>query len=81
MKSQGSNKINATCTAQMVVSENPDGSYIVQYTSTHCGHDCNIGRLTLTKEERASIAGELFLIHIEVYLSSFLESHIPKYYL
>lgn len=58
IKSQGSNKINATCTAQMVVSENPDSSYDVHYTSTHCDHSCNIGRLSLTKEERASIAGK-----------------------
>jgi len=58
MKIQGSNKINATCTAQMVVSEHLDGSFMVKYTSTHCDHGCNIGRLTLTKEERTSIAGE-----------------------
>lgn len=58
MKSQGTNKINGTCTAQMIVSENPDGSYKVIYTSTHYDHGCNIGRLSLTKVERASIAGK-----------------------
>lgn len=58
IKSQGSNKINATCTAQIIVSVNPDGSYEAHYTSNHCDHGCNIGRLSLTKEERASIAGK-----------------------
>lgn len=58
IKSQGSNKINATCTAQMVVSKNPNSSYIVRYTSTHCDHGRNIGRFSLTKKERASNAGK-----------------------
>lgn len=48
MKNQGSNEINTTYIAQMVMSENPDGSYIVHYTSTHCDPRCNIDHLTLT---------------------------------
>jgi len=57
MKSQGTNKIYASCSSQMVVTQESSGAVTVRYVQQHVNHSCNIGRLNLTEDERASIAG------------------------
>lgn len=56
LKSTGTKKIKCTCPASMTVVVNAEG-YHVTYVSTHDGHLNDICHLTLTKNERRSLAG------------------------
>ena len=63
LKSQGSNKINASCPSQIICKEYPQGEVRVSFINGHHGHDKeNLGHLQLTKDERAAIAGKLVSI-------------------
>uniref|UniRef100_A0A6P7GTX0 Uncharacterized protein LOC114346396 n=1 Tax=Diabrotica virgifera virgifera TaxID=50390 RepID=A0A6P7GTX0_DIAVI len=55
-KISGSNKINAHCPAKMKVITHPTGEIIVEFFKTHVGHQNEVGRMRLSKEEREEIA-------------------------
>ncbi|XP_075224308.1 uncharacterized protein LOC142326071 [Lycorma delicatula] len=59
LKSQGSQKINGTCPASILVNETEHGECNVQYISTHVGHNADIDHLNLTPTERCNIAAEI----------------------
>lgn len=59
VKSQGSNKINASCPSQMVIRRNQEGKYHVVYIKTHLGHKCEAAYLDLPLNEKAEIVGKL----------------------
>lgn len=59
IKSQGSNKINSCCPAEMKVSISVSGEVEVDFVSTHFGHDFDLSRLHLDKSERQMIAQKL----------------------
>ncbi|XP_065219618.1 uncharacterized protein LOC135845080 [Planococcus citri] len=57
-KHRGSNKTGFACPARMkVIGTNEQVT--VNYCSSHVGHTCEVGRLTLNKEERAALASKL----------------------
>ena len=59
IKSQGSVKINAHCTATMVVATQENNPIQVKVCHTHHGHSKSLGHLNLTTEDRHQIAGKL----------------------
>jgi len=64
MKPMGSNKIGKTCPSKIettITENNGNASVQVKYWKTHCGHAQEIGRLKIDKENRAMIAGSLFI--------------------
>uniref|UniRef100_A0A0K8TE40 C2H2-type domain-containing protein n=1 Tax=Lygus hesperus TaxID=30085 RepID=A0A0K8TE40_LYGHE len=61
LKKLGSNKINGHCPAKMQVWINQDDEVSVMFVKTHVGHEMDISRLTLTKQERDHIAQQLAL--------------------
>ena len=58
MRSVGSCKIGVTCPAAMEVTEYLNGVLKVIYYKTHLGHLKDVVHLKLSKEERASLAGD-----------------------
>uniref|UniRef100_A0A6P7H3N2 Uncharacterized protein LOC114346599 isoform X2 n=1 Tax=Diabrotica virgifera virgifera TaxID=50390 RepID=A0A6P7H3N2_DIAVI len=61
LKKQGSVKINGFCPASVTLQLQNNGSCIVNYISTHVGHDNNLKHLWLTSSERETIAKKLAL--------------------
>ncbi|CAB0003545.1 unnamed protein product [Nesidiocoris tenuis] len=61
LKKMGSNKINGHCPAKMQVWIDRYHEVSVMFVKTHVGHDMEITRLTLTKQERDHIAQQLAL--------------------
>ncbi|XP_072379297.1 uncharacterized protein [Diabrotica undecimpunctata] len=61
LKKQGSVKINGFCPASVTLQLQNNGSCIVNYISTHVGHDNNLKYLWLTSSERETIAKKLAL--------------------
>ncbi|CAG9817796.1 unnamed protein product [Phaedon cochleariae] len=57
LKNSGSNKIGRTCPAMIVASV--QDSVEVSFFSTHVGHECEIGRMPLSIDDRNQIAGKL----------------------
>ncbi|XP_050307379.1 uncharacterized protein LOC126744073 [Anthonomus grandis grandis] len=57
-KAMGSNKINRACPGILIVTEQGDNVHVIHY-ATHLGHNCDIGRMNLTTEEKLFIAGKL----------------------
>ena len=61
LKKQGSNKIDSSCSSEMIYTENRKGEIVVYYVSTHFGHDTlNTERCNSTREE-GEISG-MFII-------------------
>lgn len=58
IKMKGSYKTGYYCPARIRV-EIKDSRYYVLYNATHIGHQCESGRLPLTKDEKDSLAGQL----------------------
>jgi len=56
VKNTGTCKIGGICTAYISRKET-DGMSKVFYCSTHFGHDCDLGHLRLSKDEKNMIAG------------------------
>lgn len=55
-KNAGSNKMSKSCPAMMkAISTN--GAVKVEYCSTHFGHECDMGRLRLSIDDRNLLAG------------------------
>ncbi|CAB0004396.1 unnamed protein product [Nesidiocoris tenuis] len=61
VKSKGSNKINGCCPASMKVEITAEGDVNVRFVRTHLGHDNELERLPLAKQEKDSIAKRLSL--------------------
>ena len=59
IKSQGSVKINAHCTATMVETTQEYYPIQVKVCQTHYGHSKTLGHLNLTTEDKQQIAGKL----------------------
>ena len=59
IKSQVSVKINAHCTATMVVTTQENNLIQVRVCHTHYGHSKSLGHLNLTTKDRQQIAGKL----------------------
>ena len=61
IKSQGSSKLNAHCTAAITVRKNIPGTNIVKVNicKTHYGHNCSLGYTRLSETDRLTIAGQL----------------------
>lgn len=60
LKSQGSAKINAYCTAAITVNKYQDcGTVSADICSTHHGHEQSLGHLRLSTADRLLIAGQL----------------------
>lgn len=59
LKLQGSNKINGFCPASMKVRIDKNKKCKVDYIDQHVGHDNDVKHLTLTLEERKSIAEKI----------------------
>jgi len=57
MKKKGSCKINGTCTAY-ITTKLMDEIIIVHYSSTHFGHQLDVGLLRLSKNDRNLIASK-----------------------
>lgn len=55
-KNRGSDKIKRACPAMMIVSVGD--TVEVKLFSTHLGHNCEIGRMNLTQNDRNQIAGK-----------------------
>ena len=58
LKSQGTSKMNAHCTATIVATQK-EQCIQVRICHTHYGHSKSIGQLKLSKEDRQHIAGKL----------------------
>lgn len=59
-KIQGTSKLGATCTAHIKVEEDFDTKMCkVRYSSTHCGHRCELAHLPLSKDFKANVAAKL----------------------
>lgn len=61
LKTQGSNKINAYCPANIQVFEKNDNKLRIKYLETHVGHKLDIGHVNLTEMERKNIASKIAL--------------------
>ena len=60
LKSQGSNKINAHCTATLTVTSDKHMELIrVELCDTHYDHDKQLGHLQISQSKRVEIAGQL----------------------
>ena len=60
LKSQGTSKVDAHCTASLTVNrEDPNASIKVQVHSTHYGHEEALGHIRLSDSDRLAIAGQL----------------------
>ena len=59
LKSQGSCKLDAYCTAGIVITQNEHG-IIAHICSTHYGHSLRLGHLRLPKLDRCEIAAKLY---------------------
>lgn len=55
LKTQGSKKINGYCPASISLNYSVNGTYEVQYISTHVGHNNELGHLVLSEAERQSL--------------------------
>lgn len=55
-KHKGTNKIGTACPS-VLVSTVTEMGVTVEFHPMHKGHDCEVGRMNLTKSERISIAG------------------------
>lgn len=65
-----SNKIGKTCPSKLettIIEINGVASVQVKYWKTHCGHAQEIDRLKIDKENRAMIAGSLFIYMYKSY--------------
>lgn len=58
-KSQESNKIGYTCPAHIKLVERDDGTAHIFYQKVHLGHQDNLGRLNLSKQDRTVLAGKI----------------------
>lgn len=58
VKSQGSCKLNYTCTSQIVVKKTDEKRNVVYY-KTHYGHEKDIRHLRISKKDRTAIAEQL----------------------
>ncbi|XP_077503829.1 uncharacterized protein LOC144114150 [Amblyomma americanum] len=58
MKSQGSCRSGRTCLSFLIVTRD-EGTVKVSYQRTHYGHDADVEHLSMTDQERASIADDL----------------------
>lgn len=67
-KGLGSKKINGYCPATLEVQIKKDGLVKVKHNKTHFGHDDRIGHMFLSKNDRKIIAGNCFMLLIEIYL-------------
>ncbi len=59
LKSQGTSKLNAYCTAALIVNTNKDGSVNVTVHKTHYGHQTSMGHLRISETERLAVAAKL----------------------
>ena len=60
LKSQGTNKINAHCTATLTVTSDKHMELIrVELCDTHYDHDKQLGHLQISQSKRVEIAGQL----------------------
>lgn len=61
LKVLGSNKIDSYCPAAIVTKSSADGEVTVTFQKTHIGHMNEVGRLWLTKEEKAEFCSKISL--------------------
>ena len=60
VKSQGSSKLNAHCTAAITVRRNIHSTILhIFVCKSHYGHTCSLGHIRLSEADRLSIAGQL----------------------
>ena len=61
LKSQGTSKLNAYCTAAIVVTQSDQDQHKIQANifTTHYGHSITIGHIRLPKEHRYTIAAKI----------------------
>ena len=59
LKAQGSSKLNAHCTASLIVRKLEDGRILVEICDTHYSHTPSLGHLRLSKSQRSEIARKL----------------------
>lgn len=60
IKSQGSSKLNAHCTAAITATTKIPGTELrVSVCKTHYGHTCSLGHTRLSESDRLTIVGQL----------------------
>ncbi|CAA9999134.1 unnamed protein product [Nesidiocoris tenuis] len=59
LKVKGTNRINGLCPASVTAKKHENGHVDVKYISTHVGHEREVDRLRLSREERAEIAEKI----------------------
>ncbi|GFU18811.1 uncharacterized protein NPIL_266271 [Nephila pilipes] len=69
LKTQGSNKIDGNCSAEIKVFVSETGACNIKFCKTHLGHRNDIGHLSLTEFERRHIAKKL---HQKYHLMKYL---------
>lgn len=77
IKSQGTCKIDATCTSSIEVIERDNVQ--AKYYSTHFGHDFFLVRLQLSKSDKDIIAGKKRNFAIILNFSSFINIYLKIY--
>lgn len=58
LKTQGSCKINMSCTSQIILEKTSEGYFVIFYRN-HYGHSTEIQHLTLLEEDRNELASKL----------------------
>uniref|UniRef100_A0A8D8VWM7 C2H2-type domain-containing protein n=1 Tax=Cacopsylla melanoneura TaxID=428564 RepID=A0A8D8VWM7_9HEMI len=71
-KRVGSNKINKACPSRIIAKEYLDGGVHVTLWSVHIGHEIDISRTRLTKEDRQAFAGRKLIFFLLLSSSFFL---------
>ncbi|GFT25478.1 hypothetical protein NPIL_529361 [Nephila pilipes] len=64
IKMGGSNKMNGNCPSNMKVCEDIENQVSVEFTKTHLGHGSDLGRMRITREEKArKLENKILSVH------------------